>query len=103
MPLFFLLLFCSTPRQSGDIVLIMNTAQGVITVTDVDNLPGWHGAPTNAESVVPMFFSAPGDLPEGIAKILPPPESKNQLRTLDFKGILEQILQLPGGGAARAP
>lgn len=88
------------PSRSGDIVLMFDTSRGVISVTESDILFGWHAGPTPAESWVPMMWSYPGavgpdaahrsDLIEGVikAKIEAIKQANNDLRTVDFKGIV---------------
>ena len=47
--------------RTGDIVLVMNGAQGFMAVLHgEDMLKGWHGGPEKAESEVPLMFSMPG-------------------------------------------
>jgi len=57
--------------RTGDIVIVMNGKQGYLGVTKQDQLNGWHGGPTIAESEVPLMFSMPGPdlLPETRAKL----------------------------------
>ncbi|HUU69018.1 MAG TPA: hypothetical protein VM186_05810 [Planctomycetota bacterium] len=57
--------------RTGDIVIIMNGKQGYLGVTEADQLNGWHGGPTRAESNVPLMFSMPGPdiLPETRVKL----------------------------------
>jgi len=57
--------------RTGDIVIVMNGKQGYLGVTKQDQLNGWHGGPTRAESDVPLMFGMPGPdlLPETSDKL----------------------------------
>lgn len=92
------------PSWSGDIVLLMDTSQGVISVNEGDILPGWHGGPTAAETQVPMVWSYAGsdgadaahrsDLIEAVIRQhIENLKQQNQdnLRTIDFRQILKEI------------
>jgi hypothetical protein len=48
--------------RSGDIVLVFNIAGSYATVNDAteEELNGWHGSPTRAESVTPLVYATPG-------------------------------------------
>jgi hypothetical protein len=48
--------------RSGDIVLIFNITDSYATVNDAteEELNGWHGSPTQAESVTPLVYATPG-------------------------------------------
>jgi len=51
----------SAGSRTGDIVLVMNGAQGYMAVCHgEDMLNGWHGGPEPAESFVPLMFGMPG-------------------------------------------
>lgn len=41
--------------RTGDIIIIMNDQDGYFTVNLGDNMNGWHGGPSKAESEVPMM------------------------------------------------
>ncbi len=47
--------------RSGDIVLVFNIEGGFATVNDgiEEELNGWHGGPTRAESLTPLIVSTP--------------------------------------------
>jgi hypothetical protein len=48
--------------RSGDIVLVFNIKDSFGTVNDAteEELNGWHGSPTKAESVTPLVYATPG-------------------------------------------
>jgi hypothetical protein len=48
--------------RSGDIVLVFNIKDSYATVNDAteEELNGWHGSPTQAESVTPLVYATPG-------------------------------------------
>lgn len=93
----------NNPSRSGDIVLLMDTSNGVIAVNEDDILPGWHGGPTGAESRVPMIWSYKGAIgPDALHRSglisdvielnADPGDHGGTLRTLHFKQILHDIL-----------
>lgn len=46
--------------RCGDIIMIMNTADGFNSVHEGDAYPGWHGGPSKADSIVPFALTYPG-------------------------------------------
>jgi hypothetical protein len=52
----------SAVSRSGDIVLVFNIKQGYLGVQDgiEEELNGWHGGPSIAESVTPLVYAAAG-------------------------------------------
>jgi hypothetical protein len=48
--------------RSGDIVLVFNIKEWYASVNDniEEELNGWHGSPTSAESVTPLVYATPG-------------------------------------------
>ena len=84
--------------RSGDIVLLMNTNRGAVCVVESDILPGWHGAPTKAESEVPMLWHYSGgagidadhrsDLLEIVQAQINAAKGSGALRTRHFKDAL---------------
>ena len=62
-----------------------------------DKLPGWHGAPSEAESLVPMVFSFPGQMRGVIVDaIAAASKGDTKLRSRHLKSTLEFILQKTG-------
>ena len=81
--------------RTGDIIIIMNDHAGHLTVNMGDNMNGWHGGPSAAESEVPMMFSI-GDpeYPERIDKsFIEKAIPQGRLRNWQLGKILERIYE----------
>lgn len=46
----------------GDILLIMDERAGYLAINSGEELAGWHGGPSVAESLVPLMINIPGDV-----------------------------------------
>lgn len=87
--------------RSGDIVLIFNIRGSYATVNDAteEELNGWHGSPTQAESVTPLVYATPGygwyqsdnsSLPTSAQSTS---SSEGKYRNSDVRGSLEALIK----------
>jgi len=91
--------------RSGDIVLVFNIKGSYATVNDAteEELNGWHGSPTQAESITPLVYATPGygwyagdnsSLPEHARSTS---SSEGKYRNSDVRGSLRALITTLSG------
>jgi hypothetical protein len=91
--------------RSGDIVLVFNIKGSYATVNDAteEELNGWHGSPTQAESITPLIYATPGyGWYAGENSSLPlsarsPSVSDGRYRNSDVRGSLKALVNALSG------
>ena len=85
--------------RCGDIIIVMDAANGFLTVLNRDGWPGWHGGPTRGESEVPLLFNFLGadkTFIEGAVNAAK--YNHTWLRTYDLTTVVKNIVTSVRGG-----